>query len=132
MNAPLSDELRALLDACASARRPVLVIGAFSVRPYDCLCRVSGALDLAIASEHWPRLKEALASLGFETISEGRWATASKNLGEEALEAHIALDNVAERGLNFPHHHPRFDFDERALTPGAALMARAAAEYVLK
>ena len=32
----------------------------------------------------------------------------------------------AERELNFPQHHPRFDFDERAL--GAALMARAAAE----
>ena len=38
----------------------------------------------------------------------------------------------AARGLNFPHHHPRFDFDERALALGAALMAQAAAEYVLK
>jgi amidohydrolase len=38
----------------------------------------------------------------------------------------------AERGLNFPHHHPRFDFDERALAQGAALMAQAAAKYVLK
>jgi len=38
----------------------------------------------------------------------------------------------AARELDFPHHHPRFDFDERALTLGAALMARAAAEYVLK
>jgi amidohydrolase len=37
----------------------------------------------------------------------------------------------AERGLNFAHHHPRFDFDERALATGAALMARAAAQYVL-
>jgi len=38
----------------------------------------------------------------------------------------------AEKGLDYPHHHPRFDFDERALTVGAALMARAAARYVLK
>ncbi|HLF01742.1 MAG TPA: amidohydrolase, partial [Anaerolineales bacterium] len=37
----------------------------------------------------------------------------------------------AERELNFPHHHPRFDFDERALAQGAALMASAAARYVL-
>jgi amidohydrolase len=37
----------------------------------------------------------------------------------------------AERGLNFAHHHPRFDFDERALVIGAALMAKAAAEYVV-
>lgn len=39
--------------------------------------------------------------------------------------------NNAERGLNYPHHHPRFDFDERALALGAALMAKAAAHYVL-
>ncbi len=34
-----------------------------------------------------------------------------------------------ERGLNFGHHHPRFDFDERALVTGAALMAAAAVDY---
>ncbi|MBI3176430.1 MAG: amidohydrolase, partial [Chloroflexi bacterium] len=38
----------------------------------------------------------------------------------------------AEKGLNFPHHHPRFDIDERALVQAAALMAAAAAKYVLK
>ncbi len=38
----------------------------------------------------------------------------------------------AEKGLNFPHHHPRFDIDERALVQAAALMATAAAKYVLK
>ena len=36
------------------------------------------------------------------------------------------------RGLDFPHHHPRFDFDERVLALSAALMAGAAARYVLK
>lgn len=38
----------------------------------------------------------------------------------------------AEKELNYPHHHPRFDFDERAMVTGAALMATAAADYVLK
>jgi amidohydrolase len=38
----------------------------------------------------------------------------------------------AEKELNYPHHHPRFDFDERAMITGAALMATAAADYVLK
>ncbi len=37
----------------------------------------------------------------------------------------------AERGLNYPHHNPHFDFDEDALVVGAALMARAVASYVL-
>lgn len=32
----------------------------------------------------------------------------------------------------FPHHHPRFDFDERAMVNGVALMAEAAAQYVIK
>lgn len=36
------------------------------------------------------------------------------------------------RGLDFPHHHPRFDFDERVLALSAALMANAAARYVIK
>jgi amidohydrolase len=36
-----------------------------------------------------------------------------------------------ERGLHFPHHHPRFDFDEDALPIGVGLLAAAVAEYVL-
>ncbi len=35
----------------------------------------------------------------------------------------------AERGLNAPHHHPRFDFDEQALPLGAALLAEAALHF---
>jgi amidohydrolase len=31
----------------------------------------------------------------------------------------------AEKGLDAPHHHPRFDFDEQALTNGVALMTAA-------
>jgi len=33
-----------------------------------------------------------------------------------------------EKGLDASHHHPRFDFDEQALSHGAALMASAIAE----
>jgi amidohydrolase len=36
-----------------------------------------------------------------------------------------------EKGLTYPHHHPRFDIDERALVLGVAIMAEAAASYVL-
>lgn len=36
----------------------------------------------------------------------------------------------AETGLNFAHHHPRFDFDERVLPRAAALMAAAAADFM--
>lgn len=35
--------------------------------------------------------------------------------------------NNKEKNLDYGHHHPKFDFDERALVNGAALMASAAA-----
>lgn len=38
--------------------------------------------------------------------------------------------NNPSAGLDAPHHHPRFDFDERALTRGAALMATVAADFL--
>jgi len=34
------------------------------------------------------------------------------------------------RGLNYPHHHPRFDIDEEALPRAAALMAAATARLL--
>lgn len=37
-----------------------------------------------------------------------------------------------ERGLDYPHHHPRFDFDEAALPLGVAILAEAAAAYLGK
>jgi amidohydrolase len=36
----------------------------------------------------------------------------------------------AERGLNYSHHHPKFDVDERALVDAAALMAQSAVELL--
>lgn len=36
-----------------------------------------------------------------------------------------------DRGLDYPHHHPRFDFDEAALPLAIELMAEAVASYVL-
>lgn len=36
----------------------------------------------------------------------------------------------ADRGLDYPHHHARFDFDESALALATALMASAAGRYV--
>ncbi len=36
----------------------------------------------------------------------------------------------AEKNLNYNHHHPKFDFDERALVTASALMATAAADLL--
>jgi amidohydrolase len=37
-----------------------------------------------------------------------------------------------DRGLDYPHHHPRFDFDEDALPLGVALLSAAVAEYLIQ
>lgn len=37
----------------------------------------------------------------------------------------------SERGLDYGHHHPRFDIDEDSLPLGVALMSAAVAEYLL-
>jgi amidohydrolase len=37
-----------------------------------------------------------------------------------------------ERGLDYPHHHPRFDFDEAAISLAVKLLASAAASYLIK
>ena len=38
--------------------------------------------------------------------------------------------NNSSRGLDYGHHHPKFDFDEEALWRGAGLMSAAAAEIL--
>lgn len=38
----------------------------------------------------------------------------------------------AERGLNHPHHHPRFDIDEQSMVIAATLLAGAVSDYVFK
>lgn len=36
-----------------------------------------------------------------------------------------------ERGLDYPHHHPQFDFDEAVLPLAVSLLAAAVADYVI-
>ena len=43
---------------------------------------------------------------------------------------HVGSAN-AEKALNYPHHNPRFDFDESALVLATAIMTSAAGRYVL-
>src|SRR5262249_29188478 len=38
----------------------------------------------------------------------------------------------ALRGLDYPHQHPKFDFNEDVLPIGAGLLATAVADYVIK
>lgn len=97
MSPPLETELKAILDACQRAGVPVFVIGAFSVRAYDCLQRISKDLDLAISAEHWPALKQILTDLGYSAATtEEVWITAIKSTAEDQIEINIALNGVTD------------------------------------
>lgn len=72
--------------------------------------------------------------LGAENILEER-TMASEDMGyilEEIPGCYFFVGGRNEElGLTYPHHHPRFDFDERAMLQGVSLMAEVAASYVL-
>lgn len=72
--------------------------------------------------------------VGSENVIDGR-DMASEDMGhilEEVPGCYFFVGSRNEaKGLHYPHHHPNFDFDERAMVNGVATMAQAAAHYVL-
>jgi amidohydrolase len=76
----------------------------------------------------------AAAVAGSEQVIGGR-DMASEDMGymlEEIPGCYFFIGSGNEaKGLHFPHHHPRFDFDERAMIYGVATMAYTAAHYLL-
>lgn len=73
--------------------------------------------------------------LGAENIVEHR-TMAAEDMGfilEEIPGCYFFVGcSNGDPATQYPHHHPRFDFDERALVNGVAVMAEAAARYVIK
>jgi amidohydrolase len=71
--------------------------------------------------------------VGAENVLEAR-TMASEDMGfilEDIPGCYFFLGaGNEEKGINFPHHHPRFDFDEEAMKIGVATIAEAVAEYV--
>ncbi len=72
--------------------------------------------------------------LGEENILNER-TMASEDMGymlEEVPGCYFFIGGRNEElGFTYPHHHPKFNFDERALIDGVAVMAAAAANYVM-
>jgi amidohydrolase len=75
----------------------------------------------------------AVKIMGEDRIVEHR-TMASEDMGyvlEEIPGCYFFIGAGNEGQFSYPHHHPRFDFDERAMINGVAMMAEAAAKYVL-
>jgi amidohydrolase len=72
--------------------------------------------------------------LGAENILEHR-TMAAEDMGfilEEVPGCYFFIGcSNGDPATQYPHHHARFDFDERAMINGVAIMAEAAARYVL-
>lgn len=72
--------------------------------------------------------------MGAENIVEHR-TMASEDMGyilEEIPGCYFFIGaRNEEKGYTFPHHHPRFNFDERAMIDGVAVMGQTIADYVL-
>ena len=75
----------------------------------------------------------AQAVVGPENVSSGERTMGSEDAAfflREVPGCYIFLGSAnAERGLDAPHHNPRFDFDEDVLPLGVAVMMRALAHY---
>jgi len=75
------------------------------------------------------------AVVGPENISAGDRTMGSEDAAfflQEVPGCYFFLGSAnAARGLNAPHHNPRFDFDEAALPLGVAILMHALAHYVL-
>lgn len=81
------------------------------------------------------RVREAAKGIvGAENVLDKR-EMASEDMGymlEEIPGCYFFIGaGNEEKGFNFPHHHPRFDFDEEAMINGVATMGEAVATYVM-
>ena len=77
----------------------------------------------------------AIQTVGEQNVVQGR-SMAAEDMGmflEEIPGCYFFVGSQNdEKGFNFPHHHPRFDFDESAMILGVTTMAETIANYVLK
>ena len=77
----------------------------------------------------------AIKTVGAENVIEGR-SMAAEDMGmflEEVPGCYFFIGSQNdEKGFNYPHHHPRFDFDESAMILGVATMAETISSYVFE
>ncbi|HWR43773.1 amidohydrolase [Sporomusa sp.] len=86
-----------------------------------------------------PQVAEVVADAGKEVLGESQVIEISPAMGGEDFSCYqqqvpgcfifIGIGNK-EKGISYPHHHPKFDMDEQALDYGVAVMAGAALQLL--
>lgn len=78
--------------------------------------------------------KAATRLLGAEKINPRR-TMASEDMGfflDEIPGCYFFIGaRNEERGFTYPHHHPKFDFEEKAMINGVSLMAESVSHYLM-
>lgn len=119
--------------------RRILEMATEMAKAFSCTARMETiAIVPAVnnAPEPTAVVQNAVAKvLGAENIVHNR-TMASEDMGfilDEIPGCYFFIGSSnEEKGLIFPHHHPKFDFDERAMVSGVAIMAETVASYVMK
>jgi amidohydrolase len=79
--------------------------------------------------------KAAQDVLGADNVTHGERTTGSEDAAffmQEVPGCYMFLGAAnSERGIDSPHHSPRFDFDEEALVKGVAILAAVAGHYLV-
>jgi amidohydrolase len=93
-----------------------------------------------IPTVNHPEVSARLRRRFAQMVGEDKLDTGVRTMGAEDMA--LLMDDIpgmyfflgssnAARGLDYGHHHPRFDFDESVLPLGVALLSAAVAEYVM-
>lgn len=95
---------------------------------------------MTLAVDNDPAVAERIAALAAEMVGAENVLRDVRTMGSEDMS--YLMDAVPgcyffvgsaneQRGLNYPHHNPRFDVDEEALVIGATILANAVASFVM-
>ena len=121
-------------DLHRQAYRRILSMAQQMATAFDCKASMETIVMVAAvnnAAEPTAVVREAaIKVVGAENLDERR-TMASEDMGyflEEVPGCYFFIGTGNEN--SFPHHHPKFDFDERAMVTGVTVMAEAVASYV--
>ena len=106
---------------------------------FQCEAKVS-IKQLTPAVTNDPRISAELASVVEKKLPELTVHTTYRTMAAEdvayfleqipGVYLMVGSANI-RRGLDNPHHHPRFDFDEEVLATGVSLLTHAALQYLM-
>ncbi|GAB4473292.1 MAG: amidohydrolase [Anaerolineae bacterium] len=97
--------------------------------------------EMTLAVDNDADLAERIATIAAEIVGAQNVHRDVRTMGSEDMS--YLMDDIpgcyffvgsqnAERGLDYPHHNPRFDIDEEVMVIGAAILAQAAASLVMR